>query len=59
MPACINCSIVQARLNEGDLCKSCFNKRNDDNDINNLLHSGLIDGASNSAQYERNIIDLR
>ena len=28
MPKCSNCDVKQGRLNEGNLCKSCFDNRN-------------------------------
>ena len=27
MPKCINCPIIQAKLNDGKLCKTCFSKK--------------------------------
>ena len=29
MPTCTNCNKAQSKLNQGNLCKSCFNQPND------------------------------
>ena len=33
MPQCILCPIVQAKLNDGKLCKLCFSNKDDDGEI--------------------------
>ena len=59
MPTCMLCPFVQAKLNPGDLCKTCFGKHNkadeSSSDINRLsMEIPLADATP----HERSIMEL-
>ena len=61
MPTCIKCSNVQAKLNNGNLYKTCFSKEKN-SQINDSFISQLNDETNNDAPLderdERYVIDL-
>ena len=51
MPKCSNCDVKQGRLNEGNLCKSCFDNRN------KTLNSDAANKHINIPQMDINSLD--
>ena len=52
MPKCINCPIVQAKLNPGDLCKECL-KLKDKGNLNLENNHDTLKGDSNIIELIR------
>ena len=48
MGRCVQCSITQAKLNKGQLCKTCFSKKINSKHPINIANDDLDDKMNNN-----------